>query len=123
MEGPPNPAGIARLEPTTVSRLRSSSIVRGLAQCVEELVCNSLDAGASSVSVSIDIAQGSISASVEDDGCGVRPADMRILGQRHATSKLSSLQELEAGPVTLGFKGEALASLAGGLDATRRLLF
>lgn len=113
MEGPPPSAtrGITRLASSTVSKIRSAYIVRGLAQCVEELCCNALDAGAASISIFVDVA--GFSVAVEDDGVGISPADMKLLGQRYSTSKLSSVQELEAGPKTLGFRGEALASLAG----------
>lgn len=112
MEAPPR---ISQLRAATVSRLRSSYILRGLAQCVEELVCNSLDAGASSVNVSVDVV--GLTISVEDDGSGISPVDMKAIGQRYSTSKLFSLQELESGPTTLGFRGEALASLAGAFSS------
>jgi hypothetical protein len=85
-------------------------IVGSLAQAVEELVHNAVDAGSRSVAVVIDAAAGA--ASCADDGCGVPLPQLRLLGQRHHTSKLRSLSELEAGVPTLGFRGEALASLA-----------
>lgn len=104
------PPPLARLPDATASRLRTTFIVGSLAQAVEELVHNAVDAGSRSVAVVIDAAAGA--ASCADDGCGVPLPQLRLLGQRHHTSKLRSLGELEAGVPTLGFRGEALASLA-----------
>ena len=104
------PAPLARLPEATASRLRTTFIVGSLAQAVEELVHNAVDAGARSVAVVVDAAAGA--ASCADDGCGVPLPQLPLLGQRHATSKLRSLAELEAGALWLGFRGEALASLA-----------
>jgi DNA mismatch repair protein MutL len=104
------PPPLARLPDATASRLRTTFIVGSLAQAVEELVHNAVDAGSRSVAVVIDAAAGA--ASCADDGCGVPLPQLRLLGQRHHTSKLRSLSELEAGVPTLGFRGEALASLA-----------
>ena len=74
---------------------------------------SALDAGATSVSVTLDAAEGG--AACADDGHGVPTAQLRLLGQRHHTSKLTSLAQLHAGVPTLGFRGEALASIAGAL--------
>ena len=105
------PAPLARLPEATASRLRTTFIVGSLAQAVEELVHNAVDAGARAVAVVLDAAAGA--ASCADDGCGVPLPQLHWLGKRHATSKLRSRAELDAGvPSTLGFRGEALASLA-----------
>lgn len=107
-----HPPQLARLPPATASRLRASFILGSLAQAVEELVHNALDAGARSIAVTLDAPNAA--ASVDDDGAGVPLRDLPHLARRHYTSKLASLNQLEAGAVaTLGFRGEALASVAG----------
>ncbi len=108
---------LARLPENCVSRLRSNTIVGSLAQAAEELVCNCLDAGASQIHVTLDVL--GCALCVEDDGRGVCTSDLGALATRHATSKLTSLAQLEAGVDTLGFRGEALASLAGAGDADK----
>ncbi|CAI7857985.1 unnamed protein product [Closterium sp. NIES-54] len=98
--------------PEHVSRkVRSSVVVPSLSQLTEELVCNSLDAGATEVSVTVDSSAATIR--VDDDGCGISRDDLVLLGELQATSKLQSITELEAGPTTLGFRGEALFSIMG----------
>jgi DNA mismatch repair ATPase MutL len=106
---------LLRLPECCASRLRSTTMVGSLAQAAEELVCNALDAGASHICVSLDVLGCALCC--EDDGHGIFGADLSNLGTRHATSKLSTLAQLEAGVDTLGFRGEALASIAGGLVA------
>jgi hypothetical protein len=105
------PPALARLPPAAAGRLRTSTIIGSLAQAVEEVVHNAIDAGATSVAVTLDAGAGA--ASCADDGRGIRSADLRLLGDRHCTSKLASLAQLRAGVPTLGFRGEALASIAG----------
>ena len=102
---------LARLPAATSARLRTQHIIGSLAQAAEELVHNALDAGAASVAVTLDAADGG--AACADDGHGVPTSQLRLLGQRHHTSKLTSLAQLHAGVPTLGFRGEALASIAG----------
>ncbi|KAG0629472.1 hypothetical protein M758_1G106400 [Ceratodon purpureus] len=101
---------IGRLPSAVVSNLRSNVVVTSFEQAVEELVCNSLDAGATQVRVLFD--GGGASVKVEDDGHGISRDDLELVGLRHATSKLRTLDELEAGVKTLGFRGEALSSLS-----------
>jgi DNA mismatch repair protein MutL len=108
---PPPPRALARLPATTASRLRTAFIIGSLAQAVEELVHNALDAGASAVAVTLDA--DACAARCVDDGRGVRAADLPLLARRHHTSKLTSLAQLQQGVPTLGFRGEALASIAG----------
>ncbi|CAM6127895.1 unnamed protein product [Calypogeia fissa] len=101
---------ITRLSPAVVSQLRSTTILSNVAQIAEELVCNSLDAGATKIEIAVD--GEACHMKVDDDGCGISREDLTLVGERHATSKLHSLDELEGGVATLGFRGEALSSLS-----------
>lgn len=101
---------IAPLPETLVGRIRGDTHIAGLGAAVAECVANSLDAGTTNISVAVDARE--LSFTVTDDGAGIRPDCMATIGRRFATSKLASLAELQAGISTLGFKGEALASLA-----------
>ncbi len=77
---------------------------------VRELVDNSIDAGAQSISVYLEEG-GSALIRVVDDGCGMNSTDAQSAFQRHATSKISASEDLNA-ISTLGFRGEALPSIA-----------
>ncbi|KAG6557245.1 hypothetical protein Mapa_001172 [Marchantia paleacea] len=101
---------IQRLSDSVVNRLRSSTVLLDVAQIAEELVCNSIDAGATQIQVDVDAE--AYFMKVDDDGCGIHRDDLTLVGERHATSKLHSLEELERGVSTLGFRGEALSSLS-----------
>eukprot|EP00051_Salpingoeca_urceolata_P010205 m.124425 g.124425 ORF g.124425 m.124425 type:complete len:966 (+) comp16621_c0_seq4:1402-4299(+) len=93
-----------------VARLRSGVALPSFSQCVEELVLNSIDAGAHRITVAVDVARCRIK--VEDDGRGVAYDDLRMLGTRYATSKCQSLDNVLVGDLPHhGFRGEALASL------------
>ena len=91
-----------------VGHLRSTVAITSLSMAVEELVCNSLDAGATAIDVSVQPEGGFVD--VRDDGRGIDEADLAVVGARHATSKIRSLDDL-ASASTLGYRGEALASL------------
>ena len=100
---------IRRLDPLLIDRIAAGEVIERPAAAVKELVENALDAGASRVDVAIeDGGRGLIR--VADDGSGMGPDDLQLAIERHATSKLPT-GDLDA-IATLGFRGEALPSIA-----------
>lgn len=101
---------IRLLTDEVIGKIAAGEVVERPAAAIKEMVENSLDAGASAVTV--EIRDGGISYfRVTDNGGGIQSADIRMAFERHATSKLSTAKELHA-IATLGFRGEALASIS-----------
>ncbi|XP_062219496.1 DNA mismatch repair protein PMS1 isoform X2 [Phragmites australis] len=106
--GDSSPA-IKPINRAVVHRICSGQVIFDLSSAVKELVENSLDAGATSVEVSLK-AYGEEWFKVADNGCGISPINYQALALKHHTSKISEFSDLNS-VVTFGFRGEALSSL------------
>ena len=101
---------IRRLDPQTVEQIRAGEVIERPGSVVKELVENAIDAGAQTIRVQI-VEGGIRDITVHDDGWGMSPEDALLAVQRHTTSKIRRSSDL-FGLSTLGFRGEALASIA-----------
>lgn len=98
------------LDEKTINKIATGEVIEKPASIVKELVENSIDAG--STQIEIDVKGGGIEyIKIADNGCGINPSDMQLAFLRHATSKLRCEADLN-NINTLGFRGEALASIA-----------
>ena len=98
------------LDQVTIDKIAAGEVIERPASVVKELVANAIDAGAGSVTVEIE--DGGISLiRVTDNGCGISRDEVRNAFLRHSTSKIRSVEDL-TGITSLGFRGEALSSIA-----------
>lgn len=100
------------LDPVTVNQIAAGEVIERPASVIKELVENAIDAGAGSIKIDLTASKDAITAiRVTDDGCGMSPADAKLAFTPHATSKIATLDDLNR-IRTLGFRGEALATIA-----------
>lgn len=101
---------IKKLTPRLANQIAAGEVVERPASVIKELIENSVDAGATVLDIEVE-AGGTKLMRVRDNGCGISQADLPLALSRHATSKIHILDDLES-VNTLGFRGEALASVS-----------
>ncbi len=110
MSAPTTVGRIHRLDPRTASRIAAGEVLDRPVAALKELVENALDAGATTIEITV---VGGLDRAFEvaDDGVGLSADELPVALERHATSKIKSLEDLDA-LATLGFRGEAIPSIA-----------
>ncbi|NGX54955.1 MAG: DNA mismatch repair protein MutL, partial [Chlamydiae bacterium] len=104
------PGKIHLLSDLTINQIAAGEVIESSASIVKELVDNAIDAGATEITVETQ-GGGRALIRVSDDGCGMESDDLLLSVERHATSKMTKSEDLFSLP-TLGFRGEALPSIA-----------
>jgi DNA mismatch repair protein PMS2 len=105
---------IKRIDANSVHWICSGQVITDLSSAVKELIENSLDAGATQISVVLKDS-GFDQIEVSDNGSGIHESDFDLIGQKHATSKMKHFSDISS-LTTFGFRGEAVSSLCAVSD-------
>src|SRR6202035_5830785 len=107
---------IRQLAPDVAAKIAAGEVVERAASVVKEVIENSIDAG--STQIRVDLSHGGLQLiRITDNGCGISSDELPLALARHATSKVSQIDDLER-IRSLGFRGEALASIAAVAEVT-----